>query len=110
MWAKDKVKLNENWDISLFSLSLHIYIYICLPPTHHHFIMKKFKRTEVERIKKENAETAGLPKDSRVTLLDIRGMLCFRLLAQLGAHRHPGNKKAYFDSYRWGQCHVPKKS
>lgn len=29
MWAKDKVKLNENWDISLFSLSLHIYI--CLP-------------------------------------------------------------------------------
>lgn len=72
--------------------------------------MKKCKHTGVERIKKENAETAGLPKVSHVTLLDIRGMLCVRPLVQLGAHRHPGSKKTYFHSYRWGQYHVPKKS
>lgn len=80
-----------------------------LHSVHHHLIMKNFEHTKAERIREENAETAGLPKVWHVTLSDICGTPCFRFLVQLGAQRHLGNKDAYFDSYRWGQCHVPKK-
>ena len=55
-----------------------------MPHTHRYFIMKNVKHREVERIREESTERAGLPEAWRVALSDICGMLCFRFRSSWG--------------------------